>query len=177
MSRLRNRSRQCRGRGQERTKPLCASTGVRSHPPPSSRTFGREFLKRYRLENMMTPYEETDSLPSASDFLKPGPSFQALDALVAATSDNDAPRRMNQAKARAAGSRDRDLSRRIRRALRWRFAGTASCVVSSRKEPRGIGLAPDEPPGTRVLPRRARRPASSVALSCAGQGAASPLSL
>jgi hypothetical protein len=106
MSRLRNRSRQCRGRGQERTKPLCASTWSTLTSPPSSRAFGREFLKRYRPENMMTPYEETDSLPRASNFLKPGQCFQALDALVAATSDNDAPRRMYQAKARAAGSRE-----------------------------------------------------------------------
>ena len=56
--------------------------------------------KRYRLENMMTPYEKLKSLPNASAFLKPGMSFQALDAFVAGTSDNEAARRMNQARAR-----------------------------------------------------------------------------
>jgi transposase InsO family protein len=56
--------------------------------------------KRYRFENMMTPYEKLKSLPSASEFLKPGMSFAALDAFVAATSDNEAARRMNEARAR-----------------------------------------------------------------------------
>jgi transposase InsO family protein len=56
--------------------------------------------KRYRFENMMTPYEKLKSLPNASAFLKPGMSFQALDAFVAATSDNEAAQRMNQARAR-----------------------------------------------------------------------------
>jgi hypothetical protein len=49
---------------------------------------------------MMTPYEKLKPLPSASDFLKPGMSFQALDAFVAATSGSDAAQRMNQARAR-----------------------------------------------------------------------------
>jgi transposase InsO family protein len=56
--------------------------------------------KRYRFEDMMTPYEKLKSLPNAQDFLKPGMSFQALDAYVAATSDNQAAQRLNQARAR-----------------------------------------------------------------------------
>jgi len=56
--------------------------------------------KRYRFEDMMTPYEKLKSLPNAEDFLKPGMSFQALDAYVAVTSDNQAAQRMNQARAR-----------------------------------------------------------------------------
>jgi transposase InsO family protein len=56
--------------------------------------------KRYRLENMMTPYEKLKSLPNASNSLKPGMSFQALDAFVAATSDNEAARQMNEARTR-----------------------------------------------------------------------------
>ena len=56
--------------------------------------------KRYRFENMMTPYEKLKSLPNASTFLKPGMSFAALDAFVAATSDNHAARQMNQARTR-----------------------------------------------------------------------------
>ena len=56
--------------------------------------------KRYRLQNMMTPYEKLKSLPNASDFLKPGMRFQALDAFVAATNDNEAARQMNEARTR-----------------------------------------------------------------------------
>jgi transposase InsO family protein len=56
--------------------------------------------KRYRFEDMMTPYEKLKSLPNAQDFLKPGMSFQALDAYVAATSDNQAAQQLNQARAR-----------------------------------------------------------------------------
>ena len=56
--------------------------------------------KRYRFENMMTPYEKLKSLPNASTFLKSGMSFEALDAFVAATSDNQAARQMNEARTR-----------------------------------------------------------------------------
>ena len=56
--------------------------------------------KRYRFEDMMTPYEKLKSLPNAQHFLKPGMSFQALDAYVAATSDNQAAQQLNQARAR-----------------------------------------------------------------------------
>jgi transposase InsO family protein len=54
--------------------------------------------KVYRFEDMMTPYEKLKSLPNASRFLKPGMSFEALDAYVAATSDNEAARRLNEAR-------------------------------------------------------------------------------
>ena len=54
--------------------------------------------KRYRFETMMTPYEKLKSLPGAQDCLKAGMSFAALDAYVAATSDNEAAGRMNQAR-------------------------------------------------------------------------------
>ena len=54
--------------------------------------------KRYRFEDMMTPYEKLKSLPAAQDCLKPGMSFAALDAYVAATSDNEAAQRMNAAR-------------------------------------------------------------------------------
>ena len=56
--------------------------------------------KHYRFEDMMTPYEKLKSLPNAKGFLKPGMSFAALDAYVAATSDNQAAQRMNEARAR-----------------------------------------------------------------------------
>ena len=54
--------------------------------------------KRYRFDAMMTPYEKLKSLPGAQDCLKAGMSFAALDAYVAATSDNEAAGRMNQAR-------------------------------------------------------------------------------
>jgi hypothetical protein len=54
--------------------------------------------KRYPYKLMMTPYEKLKSLPSAEQFLKPGFSFQQLDAHASAMSDNDAAQRMNQAR-------------------------------------------------------------------------------
>ena len=47
---------------------------------------------------MMTPYDELKSLPGATDFLKPGITFQALDAVALSISDNDAARALNQAR-------------------------------------------------------------------------------
>ena len=55
--------------------------------------------KRYRLKDMTTPYEKLKSLPHAQRFLKPGVTFAALDALAAAMSDNEAARRLNEARA------------------------------------------------------------------------------
>lgn len=54
--------------------------------------------KRYLLKNMMTPYEKLKSLPNAKDFLKPGLTFAQLDAIAAAVSDNEAARRLNEAR-------------------------------------------------------------------------------
>jgi transposase InsO family protein len=56
--------------------------------------------KRYRFEAMMTPYEKLKSLPRAHRYLKAGLSFEALDAFVAATSDNAAAQAMNAARAK-----------------------------------------------------------------------------
>ena len=56
--------------------------------------------KRYRVADMMTPYEKLKSLPNAERFLKPAMSFAALDAYVAATSDNQAAARMNAARSK-----------------------------------------------------------------------------
>jgi hypothetical protein len=47
---------------------------------------------------MMTPYEKLKSLPEAAASLKPGVSFEALDELAAALSDNEAARRLNEAR-------------------------------------------------------------------------------
>lgn len=55
--------------------------------------------KRYRYEDMMTPYEKLKSLPEADQYLKPGITFEQLDAIAHAISDNEAARRLNQARA------------------------------------------------------------------------------
>lgn len=54
--------------------------------------------KRYRFKDMMTPYEKLKSLPAASDFLKPGVTFEELDHTAAALSDNAAAERLNAAR-------------------------------------------------------------------------------
>jgi len=59
---------------------------------------GRE-RKRYPYKLMMTPYEKLKSLHWAEQFLKPGMTFQQLDAQAKAMSDNDAAQRLNDARA------------------------------------------------------------------------------
>jgi len=54
--------------------------------------------KRYRYEDLMTPYDKLKSLPDASLFLKPGITFEQLDEQALEISDNDAARRLNQAR-------------------------------------------------------------------------------
>lgn len=55
--------------------------------------------KRYRYEDMMTPYDKLKSLPDADQYLKPGITFEQLDAIAYAISDNEAAQRLNQARA------------------------------------------------------------------------------
>ena len=54
--------------------------------------------KRYRYEDMKTPYEKLRSLPKAEGFLKPGMSLESLDAIAAECSDNEAAQRLNKAR-------------------------------------------------------------------------------
>jgi len=54
--------------------------------------------KRYRYEEMKTPYEKFKSVPNASDCLKPGITFEQLDAQAAKMSDNDAALALNNAR-------------------------------------------------------------------------------
>jgi len=54
--------------------------------------------KRYRYQNMMTPYEKLRSLPEAESHLKPETTLQKLDAIAAGCSDNDAAQRLNEAR-------------------------------------------------------------------------------
>jgi transposase InsO family protein len=54
--------------------------------------------KRYLLKNMMTPYEKLKSLSNAKRFLKPGVTFKQLDQTAKGISDNEAARRLNEAR-------------------------------------------------------------------------------
>lgn len=47
---------------------------------------------------MNTPYEKLKSLPDAAEFLKPGITFEQLDAQAAKMSDNDAVLGLNNAR-------------------------------------------------------------------------------
>jgi hypothetical protein len=56
--------------------------------------------KRYRYEDMMTPYDKLKSLPEASVYLNPGVTFEQMDQIAHECSDNEAAKRMNEAKAK-----------------------------------------------------------------------------
>lgn len=55
--------------------------------------------RRYPYKLMMTPYEKLKSLPLAKRYLKPGITFQQLDAHAGEISDNEAAQRLNDARA------------------------------------------------------------------------------
>ena len=54
--------------------------------------------KKYRLKDMMTPYEKLKSLPQAATFLKPGFTFELLDQHATAMTDNEAALKLNEAR-------------------------------------------------------------------------------
>ena len=54
--------------------------------------------KRYPYKLMMTPYEKFKSLDAAKQYLKPGITFEQLDAQTTAMSDNEAALRLNEAR-------------------------------------------------------------------------------
>lgn len=54
--------------------------------------------RRYRYENLMTPYEKLKSLPAAEIYLMPGITFETLDAIALAETDNQAAQRVNAAR-------------------------------------------------------------------------------
>jgi len=54
--------------------------------------------KKYLYQDMMTPYEKLKSLPNARRYLKPSITFEHLDAIAQKCSDNEAARRLNQAR-------------------------------------------------------------------------------
>lgn len=54
--------------------------------------------KKYRYEDMMTPYEKFKSLPEARQYLKDGITLEQLDAQAAKMSDNAAALALNNAR-------------------------------------------------------------------------------
>ena len=46
----------------------------------------------------MTPYDKLKSLPDANDYLKPGLSFEILDAIAFHISDNEAAEQLQKAR-------------------------------------------------------------------------------
>ena len=56
--------------------------------------------KRYPYKLMMTPYEKLKTLSDAAQYLKPGTSFEHLDALAGLRSDNEVAERLNEARAK-----------------------------------------------------------------------------
>lgn len=56
--------------------------------------------KRYRYEDMMTPYDKLKSLPNATQYLKPGTTWSTLERLAGEMSDNEAAKQMNEARDR-----------------------------------------------------------------------------
>jgi len=54
--------------------------------------------KKYLYENRMTPYDKLKSLDDAEQYLKPGMSFLALDAIALKVSDNDAAAQLQAAR-------------------------------------------------------------------------------
>jgi len=68
-------------------------------PELSVDAHGRQ-RKRYRYQDMMTPYDKLKSLPQAEIFLKPGLCFATLDARAFAFSDNEAASQLSQARQR-----------------------------------------------------------------------------
>jgi len=54
--------------------------------------------KRYRHQDLMTPYDKLKSLSDAERYLKPGVTFEQLDEIAYAISDNQAARLLQQAR-------------------------------------------------------------------------------
>ncbi len=80
--------------------PISTSTAL--HRPcffPETRTDDKgKQRKIYHYENMMPPYDKLKSLPLASEYLKPGLSFERLDRLAYQISDNQAADQLQKAR-------------------------------------------------------------------------------
>ena len=67
--------------------------------------------KLYRRQDLMTPYEKLKSLPGAEACLRPGIDFASLEAQARVRSDNEAARRLNEARDELFAAIRRDLAR------------------------------------------------------------------
>ena len=75
---------------------------VNFHRPcyfPTTITDGKgKQRKKYRYDDMMTPYEKFRSLRKPSQYLKPGVTFKSLDAFAVEMTDNEAAEQLNSAR-------------------------------------------------------------------------------
>jgi transposase InsO family protein len=66
---------------------------------PETRTDRKGKVRKvYQYETMMTPYEKLKALPKAEDYLKPGITFEILDATAYRLSDNQAATLLQKAR-------------------------------------------------------------------------------
>ena len=77
----------------------------RGQRPEARRTFAVEIeaeggrrRRKYPQELVMTPYEKLRSLPGADGFLKPGITFEQLDAVAQAATDLEAAQEVQRAR-------------------------------------------------------------------------------
>ena len=69
-----------------------------SYVPCQQVDAGGKPRKRHRRLDVMTPYEKLKSLPGAEHFLRAGIDFDTLDAQACQHRDNEAARRLNEAR-------------------------------------------------------------------------------
>ena len=104
--------------------------------PTEQRDHKGKINKRYRDQDLATPYEKLKSLPNAATFLKPGVTFQHLDAIAYAQSDLDAARAVN-------GARDRTVpNHRLPVGTRRRVTPPSHTARLSQQPPRGSSGPP-----------------------------------
>lgn len=77
---------------------LCLNYHRPCHFPTIETDARGKQIKRYRVEDMMTPYDKLKSLSDAELYLKPNISFQWLDALANRHSDLDAWKHLRNAR-------------------------------------------------------------------------------
>ena len=77
--------------------PYVTTTNLSFFPETITDARGKE-RKKYRYENMMTPYEKFKSVPEASRYLKRGITLDQLNAQAAEMSDNEAALALNNAR-------------------------------------------------------------------------------
>ena len=71
-----------------------------SHFPTEYTDKKGKIRKRYRYQDMMTPYEKLCSLPEAGSYLRSEVTLEKLDTVAPECSDNDAAQHLNEARAK-----------------------------------------------------------------------------